>query len=332
MNDSFQPKPEYGGFLPLELNNNDELFAKYMPNVIRFNSIKASIHHVFKETRIRTAYLPYYYCPSTIEAIRQMGIEINFYHIGSDLLPIEFVDRSDSAFLLVDYFGIRTKEVDAVSNRFQNAVVLIDRAHGFFGEPILRNRVYNIYSAKKFLGVPDGSYLVSKEIEQREQDYSNSNLYADYLILTYEEGTNRAYRQKKESDQIIADHYDYMSRLAYGLLCNVDYTYVRTSRITNFNVLNEKLGQINRLDLPDVCAAYHYPLLIHDNGQELKKRLVQERVYVPTLWNGNDLLQKGNAFELDIARNGIFLPMDQRYNPKDMEYIADRVLSEIRDR
>lgn len=64
-------RQEYGGFLPLELNPGKEWFDGYQDNLRRFNSVKATIVHAICLTDIQEIYVPYYYCPSTTEAIKK---------------------------------------------------------------------------------------------------------------------------------------------------------------------------------------------------------------------------------------------------------------------
>ena len=79
-------KKEYGGFLPLELNPGQEFFEKYEPHLLRFNSVKASLDYIIKKVLPKRIYVPYYYCPSTTEAIEKMGVEVKFYHLNESLL------------------------------------------------------------------------------------------------------------------------------------------------------------------------------------------------------------------------------------------------------
>ena len=102
---------------------------------------------------------------------------------------------------------------------------------------------------------------------------------------------------------------------------------LRKKRKSNFRCLNEKLSGWNELSLPEVCAAYQYPLYIPAKGRELKRKLIEKKIYVPTLWRGEDLMRDGNAFELSMSDDAVFLPVDQRYDDDDMNYIADTVLS-----
>lgn len=79
------------------------------------------------------------------------------------------------------------------------------------------------------------------------------------------------------------------------------------------------------MQIPKTCAAYHYPLLPGESGLQVKQKLIQDRIYVPTLWEGEDLLKEGNTFERDMSRNAVFLPMDQRYGEDDIAYIIAKV-------
>ena len=317
-----RPKESYGGFLPLELNKGKEWFADYEENLMRFNSVKASLAYVIDAIRVTKIQIPYYYCPSTTQAIKDMGIEVFFFHVDEDLLPVGVLDEENTAILIVDYFGVRQKEVELFSEKIQNAYVLLDYAHDFFARPIVKSKVWNIYSAKKFFGIPDGSYVVASDLVKESQQASKSYAYAAYLIKTYEEGTNAAYQEKKQADSLIAKKYDSMSSLARGLLCNVNYEAVRSVRVQNYDMLVAAFDDRNRVKVPESVAAYHYPLYLPVKGKEIKNKLIEHKIFVSTLWGG-DLKKYGSGFEKSFADNTILLPMDQRYDAKDMEYIIE---------
>lgn len=318
-------RKEYGGFLPLELNQGQELFAKYEDTLLRFNSVKASLAYLLDRIACKKIYIPYYYCPSTTSAIKRTGLEICFYHVDNKLMPIDVPDEQDSCVLLVDYFGVRDEQTDVIAGSYKRAEVIIDRAHSFYADPIIEKHIHNLYSAKKFFGVPDGSYLVSTNTINSLQIPTEAYAYAGYLALTYEEGTNAAYNMKKEADKMIADNYDCMSILAIGLLQNVDYDRVASRRRENYRTIHDIFRNINQLELPEDCVPYQYPLLIRVQGNLIKQKLIEDRIFVSTLWSGEDLMNNGNEFELDMSKHCIFLPIDQRYDESDMKYIAGKV-------
>lgn len=315
-------KTEYGGFLPLELNPGKEWFAEWETNICRFNSVKAAMYFLIKNIKPARIYLPYYYCPSTTEAIRQLGIELEFYHICEGLTPINIPDMADSLILLVDYFGVISEKIKIFAQSFNKATIIIDNAHSFFTKPLFVNNIHMVYSAKKFFGVPDGAYLISKKYTNHSDVSTFAHDYSGYLLKTYEEGTNAAYQQKKDVDKYIAEHMGGMSILAQGILKNVDYCRVQKQRENNFSSLYRELKKYNALGLPEKCAAYQFPFLIKEVGRKIKKALIDNKIFVSTLWAGNDLLLNGNEFELCMSNDAVFLPVDQRYSEEDMKYIA----------
>lgn len=325
MNDKERTRKEYGGFLPLELNPGEELFEKYERMLLRFNSVKASLLYLFGKINCKKIYVPYYYCPSTANAIKRTGLDICYYHIDENLMPVNIPDEKSSCVLLVDYFGVRSEQIGAFAKTYKYAEIVIDRAHSFYTEPIIEEHIHNVYSAKKFFGVPDGSYLISMNTADAVQVPTKAYTYAGYLIQTYEEGTDAAYIMKKEADKILAGNYACMSKLAIGLLKNVDYEWVAKRREENYKVLHSIFRYVNELDLPEKCIAYQYPLLIREKGLLIKQKLIEDKIFVSTLWSGDDLFNNGNAFELDMSRYCIFLPLDQRYDELDIQYIAERV-------
>lgn len=318
-------KEEYGGFLPLELNPGTEYFAEYENVLCRFNTVKAALDFLIRQLGLKNIYIPYYYCPSTIEAIRKTGIDVLFYHIDENLMPLYLPDNSGTIVLLVDYFGVCSRKIEKFARSFCHAEVIIDRAHAFYEKPVMDEHIYNVYSAKKFFGVPDGAYLIGKTVLSSQEIPVEAHNYTEYLITAYEEGTNAAYAMKKEVDEMLAVNYGCISKLSLGVLKNVDYDRIRKRRLDNYETLSEAFEKVNELILPKKCPAYQFPLLISDAGREIKKALIADKIFVSTLWSGKDLKENGNAFEINMMNNAIFLPMDQRYDYEDMRYIAGKV-------
>ncbi len=328
--DTGRTRFEYGGFLPLELNPGKEYFDGYDSNLMRFNSVKASLDYLIRSLSVSKIYIPFYYCPSTTQSIKDAVKDVFFYHIGSDLLPEEFAAEPEAAVLLVNYFGVLDKRIVSLEERYPDNTVIIDNAHAFFNDPVMKPKVYNVYSAKKIIGVPDGSYIVAGDLVPEKQGESLGTRYAEYLLMAYEQGTNAAYRQKKETDKKLSKEYGPMSRLSKGILQNADYNRIRSARERNFSVLNKGLSGFNELKYDRGFPAYLYPFLVK-NGKKIKEKLVEDRIFVSTLWSGEDLLINGNEFELHMSEDAVFLPIDQRYDDSDIRYIMGRVAELIKE-
>lgn len=318
-------KKTYGGYLPLELSKNAEWY--FGKNVLSFNSFKAAITYLLNSRRIDTVYLPYYYCPSIVKALKNYKCLINYYHINNEFKPIDVRFTKNSIVVLVNYYGVNEINKDEYSD--ERIIYILDNAHSFFEKPIKKNNIYNIYSPKKFFGVPDGAYLIGSKINCNKEIIkpSFSYKYMSYLCSSYEKGTNFAYKQKKKVDEILDKNYAGMSFLSHGLLQNINYENILKIRKRNFGILSKKLDKYNELAFSKSFPAYAYPLLIN-KGKKIKKKLIKMGIYVPTLWKNEYSERMYNDFEKHITVDCIFLPIDQRYNDYDMHYIV-KIVEEL---
>lgn len=317
-------REEYGGFLPLELAHGREYYDYLKGKLSRFNCAKAAISFVLDRLHCELIYLPYYLCPNVCHEIECHGIEVRYYYIDDMLLPLDIRDEKETCVYLVNYFGIMDKRFLEQVEKFENATVIIDNSHSFFCIPVLRKGVYNIYSCKKFFGVPDGAYLIAEQMinEFVEEKKVFSSEHALYLLDNLERGTNYCYQEKKEADKWLAENYGTISILGQKLLESIDYENVKQRRYENFLLYHENFKEINFIQCEDESVPYIYPLNV---GKNIKEKLVAAKIYVPTLWS--QLLQKQfyGSREYHLSNETIFLPLDQRYNNADIGFIIETV-------
>ena len=324
-NNCFNVKKEYGGFLPLELNlgGKQPYYYKYHNN-LAFNTVKAAFPLLGKLLQSEQIYVPYYLCPNVIKELEKSFYKVSFYNIDKTLLPI--IDKlKGKTVYLVNYFGIMDKAIAEYVLKNEDTTFLIDNAHSFYNKPIMRDNVYNLYSCKKFFGVPDGGYLISKKKVEQIYSKSFSNPIANYLIKCLEEGTNSCYWEKKAVDEYINGNYSGISIFAEKLLSRIDYETIKNIRKRNFNIYQNNFKETNQIECEECSIPYIYPLNV---GKNIKEKLIAERIYVPTLWSQSD---KINKYEIYLSENTIFLPVDQRYNPIDIYYICKVVKNLLED-
>ena len=86
----------------------------------------------------------------------------------------------------------------------------------------------------------------------------------------------------------------------------------------------DRLGGINKLNITVPEGAFMYPLYI-ENGSEIRKKLQQMKIFVPTLWGDVFDNCDENCLEYTYAKNILPLPVDQRYDARDMGYILEKL-------
>ncbi len=185
----------------------------------------------------------------------------------------------------------------------------------------------NVYSCRKFLGVSDGALLVGMGIDDFALETDSSWSRSIHLLKCYETGTNGAYEEHKAAESSL-EGFRLMSPLTRRILEGIDYTEICSRRRKNTEVIHRILAEIQLLPLElGDNALYLYPLLLK---RDIHRELVSRSIYVPYLW-AHLLGPKWNETQEQIfTRNLIPLPIDQRYTPEDMEWLASTVMEVLR--
>lgn len=308
----------YGGYLPLELRQGNDYFSS-LPSM-RFNCANAAIDHVLEITDIKNVYVPYYMCPNICENFNSKDIQVIYYHVGENLLPADEFPIQAACVYVTDYFGVMGNKIDKLIAGLTNKYIIADFCHAFYHKPVLKDNIYCIYSARKFFGVPDGAYLVNKNLtsDYSDTDVSYSSDFSSYLLTSLEHGTNYAYKDKKEADSIIKLNKGKMSFLARRILKSIDFESVREIRKQNAAKYDEAFSSINRIHIEKNSTPYMYPLNI---GKDIRSQLVKENVFTPTLWGQLLSDEFINTKERELTTNTVFLPVDQRYDEADIDTV-----------
>lgn len=317
---------EMGGYLPLELNKGHTRFENIpSENIMAVNTGRTAILCAVRSLKSKRVHIPYYYCTDVIDVLQSLDIEIVFYHIDEDFMPISIAAQSDDIVILVNYYGIMNDAVCRYSEKFNK--VILDQSHGYYYEPVLRRGVMNVYSCRKFVGVADGAYLVGFDLVKADLKQDESFDRALHLCKSLELGTNAAYKENKDNEYYLGQNNLKMSVLTQKILGNADDEGIKHKRRANFLFLHEKLRSIQKLVIREEnIIPYMYPLLLE---KDIHDELVQRKIYTPFLWS--HLLDEKwkETLERRYAEFLVPLPIDQRYSEEEMEYMADVIYSVI---
>lgn len=315
---------EYGGYLPLELNNTGEYYNYTDENLLKTNSGLTAIYCALKMLNPRRVFVPYFICHSVDDLLNSMNYTIIYYNINQNFEPVGIDCNDDDCIILVNYFGINSVMISANCLKYKK--VIIDNTQAFFAKPILNKYIYNVYSCRKFIGVSDGGYLIGEKIYPIDLEQDKSSKRAVFLLDQYESGINGAYEQSKLSYETIKNERKRMSALTEKILNAVNYEKIKEARIKNYMKLDSILKDFNIIDVtlyPEEIP-YSYPFMIK---KDIRNKLITAGIYIPWIWR--EKLQM--VFPFEIERNFInyifHLPIDQRYNEADMTYIAGIVLN-----
>lgn len=311
---------EIGGFIELDIYRGKMLYD----DAIKLNCGRNALEYIIRTKNIKKMYVPKLMCNSNDGLLRKLNVECRYFSIDTHFRPIIESRGEDEWLYLVNYYG-------QLSNKYIKSLgrnIIVDNAQAYFQEPI--KGFDTIYSCRKFFGVTDGAIVytdgIIKDLE-RDESYSRMN----FILGRFERTASEFYDEYVDNNERFFDEkLKLMSKLTNNLLHAIDYDYVEKRRTENFAYLFERLKSVNKLELILPLGAYMYPLYI-DNGDQLRKKLREKNIYVPMLWSNVFEICSETDLEYDMAKNILPIPVDQRYDVNDMDYLVLMILRAIKD-
>lgn len=307
---------EIGGYFQL-----DQFIDKpYHKNMIELNTGRNALIYLIKAKKIKKLYLPYFLCNSVSNKLDKYLIEYEYYRITKDFLPEFNKELKGNEFLyIVNYYGqIANNKLSVLKEKYKN--IIVDNTQAFFQSPIIG--IDTIYSCRKFFGVPDGAYLSTDTILDEELEIDSSSDRMSHILGRFEGKASDYYEDFRNNDNSFSElPLRVMSKLTRNILGAINYERIKKIRESNFSYLHERLKANNILNIREPEGAFTYPYYVK-NGIDIRKKLIDKRIYIPTLWP--NVLQNNSAdtIEYDYAANILPLPCDQRYTQKDMDLIV----------
>lgn len=307
---------EIGGYFGLEQLISNE----YYKDLIALNTARNALLYVLKARKIRKLYIPDLLCDSVSNMCNREGYAYSYYRISTNFIPdFDAYLEADEYIYIVNYFGqISNEKLVQLAAKYKN--VIFDNVQAFFQEPV--KGIDTIYSCRKFFGVPDGAYLSTDCILEDELKTDMSRNRMKHLLGRFEsDSASRFYKDFKENDDLFDSlELKKMSKITHSILGAIDYERIKKIRENNFSFLHEQLSVNNKLQITIPTGPYAYPYYCKD-GMIVKKRLAEQKIYVPTLWP--NVLASRDKMAGDYSSNILPLPCDQRYCVQDLKYMIE---------
>lgn len=319
---------EIGSFIELQLPRGREYYHGES-DIARLNSGRSALWHAFRLTRAKAIWIPYYQCDSVRDTFLKNGVEVKYYHIDRNWLPIDLDPEDDEAVILVNYYGVMSsKHMQELTKLYKYPI--IDNSQAFFSEPIAN--VLNVYSCRKFIGVPDGAYVIGNEAQNFIQEYpqSFSSDTASFLLMRIEYGCEgKGYKARSINEhRIDSEGCMRMSKLTHTILDGTDYKYIKGKRRENFSIAHTLFGHVNRINplqyYDDNTVPMIYPLVVEDDT--LMDRLLKAKHFQGHWWSYICKEHPEDSFEHWISRYVVPITIDQRYGKKELEYLYKVVI------
>ena len=307
-----------GGYFELELRCGQEFHM----NALHLNTARNCLEYIILARNYTKIYIPYYTCEVILQPLLKHNIEYEFYHINVNLEPVKLPSLNENeGFLYTNYFGLKQGCVEKLSSLYGNQLI-VDNSQSFFSPRI--DGIDTFYSARKFFGVPDGSYLYTDSKLEVVLEQDKSYMRMQHLLQRIDESAEKAYILFRQNDDSLDNQpIKLMSKLTERILKDVDYQNVKNRRIENFQYLHKTLSNTNilNLELHQYFVPMVYPYLTND--ATIRKRLIENKVFVAKYWPNVLEWCNEDSLEYNLTENLIPLPIDQRYSNNEMRFIID---------
>ncbi|HEY0289880.1 MAG TPA: hypothetical protein VGC62_23205 [Pseudomonas sp.] len=315
-----------GGYFEMELNRGNHPY----PGAGAFNSARSAFQAVLLARKTRRVFLPHFICSVMTDAANAVDVEVTRYGLNDALeLPEPPEVQFNEQLLYVDYFGLKRAYIqNTLALRYRDKLI-VDNAQALFSLPV--TGIATLYSPRKFVGVPDGGWLVNGPTNVERPSPGTSSHRLDALIGRLIDGPEAHYSAFQRTEEALGlEGLKGMSASTVRLLDSIDYTDIKTRRIENLRQLHGALHAINHFSAwpPVPIPALCYPLLLEsaDAAQALRHRLLANRIYVPSYWRELIDSQTTPALEKQLSERLLPLPIDQRYGQQDINRLAAVIL------
>ena len=321
---------EIGGYFGLEKYSGPLLHQ----GEIALNCGRSCLEYLIMLRKIRCIWLPDYLCSSVTDVCAKCGVTVRYYRIDKGFTPdYKFKMSAGDWLYLVDYFGQLSNEDIDIAREFCSGKLILDESQAYYRDP---QNVDTLYTCRKWFGVADGAFLhTSDDCRLTDiripQGYSASHM--GFVLGRYETSAGDFFEQSKANNARFANEgLTRMSSLTSNLLRAINYAEAASKRRENWSYLNREFGEReNRLDLKGGQVPFMYPLLLGVDVAEIRTRLASKGVFVPTLWP--NVLKDGRAGSKAVEYTScmLLLPIDQRYDQRDMDYLVTLVRKDLRN-
>ena len=294
-------------------------------NAVYLNSGRHALEYILRGIgNIRCLWIPYFTCDVVVQPLQRLGIPWRFYHINERLeIANDLVLGKDEYLLYTNYYGIKDEYSMQLAEQYGERLIL-DNAQALYCKSVSRS--HQFYSPRKFMGMPDGGLAVTTVPDTTsELPVDKSFDRCVHLLKRLELLPSDGYNDFKAVSKKIAEApLSRMSNISRSILATVDLGVVRQKRRENFDCIHKALKFTNRLQIPSIDS-FECPLVYPywaDHGDALKKKLIEHEIFVATYWPNVFEWAKSGDLEYEYSCNMVCIPIDQRYDVKDMDEIV----------
>lgn len=289
-----------------------------------------------KTVEINSVSLPAYCCGSIVAPFIDAQFKVLFYS-GADIPGSE-------AILIMDYFGFIKEETLELVHKCKKAglKVIVDATQTAFS----RSNTYDyadfiVVSYRKWLDCLCAAVYSKSGFNTPEYTKENKAYVETWRLAAQKKkqylNTGLGNKQEfldlysKANEMLANDYIGYKASVSeINIMENVDSSYIRNSRRDNAKILIQGLaGRVNLMfnKMADEDCPLHVPILLSSEQRtEIRKLLIEEKIYCPCHWPVDE---KYPYQRTALHDEEMSLICDQRYTTDDIAIEVEAILKAI---
>lgn len=289
------------------------------------SALKLILLDIKKNKKFEKIYIPYLSCPSIKKTFKEVKLKYEFYDFGFNKKNKIFFDKNrTNVILIIHYFGW----FNELANLNQkNLIKIEDFTHLFLQENII-NQSKNSYvfaSLRKYSHIKYGGWLNKRfNLKTVNKKVEKNIINLNKKLITI---------KNKDAFQAEAEKFNYYiekkystKKLSTNLLKNlktIDWNYIVRKRKKNWKFLSNQLNELKNIKFIN-NKNNHFPLnffLLHSKRNNLKDYLKKQKIFASIHWkirNNHKFVNSSN-----LSKQILSIPIDHRYNLKEMKYLAN---------
>lgn len=280
--------------------------------------------NIFQPSRI---FLPKYTCPRLKHYASQIDIELKFYNIDENFLPILNGNKSNDVVIINNYFGMSSnlKNWHSTMDRIaKESLILLDNTQCLLSK-YSNAKYWSFFSPRKFLPVTDGGFILAPrnesipKIYQFPQERDNSSGRVQWLFKALEDGDlSSSYDEFRtfRDNNLQKIPYAQMSQTTRFLMdvIDIEMTIKRRNRvfkqIKNFIEIHSAFSEFI---ISDSFSPIGFPVSV-GCGPSTQHKLAKTGVYSVVYWPDLKSVKSMNKFERELTKKTLLLPINQKFD------------------
>jgi hypothetical protein len=292
--------------------------------------------------------LPSFLCESILQPVKSLGFKYSFYPVGNTMIA-QREPEPGAAILIIHYFGWINPATSMLRSKQTDGFYLIeDASQAALTDLSASNSPsrFLLLSPRKFGPLPFGGWcnvitetpgptheiegLVWRSIAAR----LTRSAYLTQPHASVDPNIEEFYLSAFRAVEPYLDNHPTDSgipQIILDIMAGLDWAEIGNRRRSNWQCLHELLNNIIEplmTELPPDVVPLGYVIRL-DERDKVRKALAAKRIFCPVHW---PLPAEISAHRFPIAaqlsETCLTLPIDQRYGPEEMAYVA-QVLKEV---